>query len=108
LDKKIVIRIRHSEGLAIIPPVPLARHGQKSTGIRIINESWRDKSYVLTVEGKPGEDSMIDIFDKSRTARSVEGARVMTHDGDHLILAAPFAGDASQESYVRKEIIINT
>jgi glycogen debranching enzyme len=108
LDKKIEVRIRHTEGLAVIPPVPHVRHGQTSSGIRIINESWRDKSYILTVEGKAGEDSMIDIFDQSRTAKSVEGARVMDHDGDHLILAVPFAGKPSQESYVRKEIVIHT
>lgn len=108
LDKKIVIRIRHAEGLAVIPPVLHVRHGETSSGIRIINESWRGKSYVLTLEGKAGDDSMLDIFDHSRTARSVEDARVMAHDGNHLILAVPFAGDVPQGSYVRKEIVINT
>ena len=108
MDKKIVIRIRHAEGLAVIPPVLHVRHGETSSGIRIINESWRGKSYVLTLEGKAGDDAMLDIFDHSRTARSVEGARVMAHDGNHLILAVPFAGDVPQGSYVRKEIVINT
>jgi glycogen debranching enzyme len=108
MDKKVVIRIHHSGGLAALPPVHHVRQGQKSSGIRIINESWRDKSYVLTLEGKPGEDSLLDIFDQSRVARRVEGARVLAHDGDHLILAIPFAGDPTRESYVRKQIVIKT
>ncbi len=108
MDKTIMIRIRHVEGLAVIPPVAALRHGHTSRGIRVISESWRDKSYVLTLEGKPGEDSMLDIFDQARVARSVEGARVLAHDGDHLILAVPFEGGPSQDSYVRKDIVITT
>ncbi|MCX6135650.1 MAG: GH116 family glycosyl hydrolase [Ignavibacteriales bacterium] len=108
LGRKTVVRVEHKQGLALIPAVPHFQHGQKSKGVRVVNESWRNKSYVLTLEGKPGEDSIIEVLDRSRTARSVEGARVLAHDGDHLILAVPFEGDQSAGSYVRKDVVVNT
>ena len=83
-------------------------HGRQSGGIRVIDEQWRDYSYVLTLEGPIGDDVMVEVLDQSRYAASVEGARVMAHDGDHLILAVPFAGDQARGSYVRKELVIRT
>ena len=106
--KTTVVRVAHSGGLALIPPVPHSQHGQQSSGLRVLDESWRDNSYAVTLEGRIGDDSIIEILDQSRIAASIKGARVMARDGDHLILAVPFVGEKAQGSYVRKEIIVKT
>jgi hypothetical protein len=108
LNRKLAIRIRHTGGLAVIPPVPQLRLGDGSRGIRIINESWRKRSYTLIVEGRVGQEYLLDVLDHSQAVTIVEGAAVLARDGNHLILAAAFPGNGSKQEYVRKEIRLST
>ncbi|MDP2884965.1 MAG: amylo-alpha-1,6-glucosidase [Ignavibacteria bacterium] len=108
LNRKLAIRIRHTGGMAVIPPVPHLRLGEGSSGIRIINESWRVRSYTLIVEGKVGQEYLLDVLDHSLAVAIVEGAAVLARDGNHLILAVTFPGNGSKAEYVRKEIRLST
>ena len=94
--------------MAVIPPVPHLRLGEGSKGIRIINESWRQRSYTLIVEGSIGQEYLLDVLDHSRAVTIVEGAMVLAHDGNHLILAVTFPGNGSKDEYARKEIRLST
>ncbi|TSA24147.1 DUF4960 domain-containing protein [bacterium] len=105
---KRAIRIRHTGGIAVIPPVPHLRLGEGSRGIRIINESWRQRSYTLVVEGRVGQEYLLDVLDYSHAVTIVEGAMVLAHDGNHLILAVTFPGNGSKDAYVHKEIRLST
>ena len=107
LRHTLVIRIRHRGGLAIVPPIPHPRIGRPTDGIRVLDERWHEDTYCVLLEGPVGEDQIVEIFDSFQSATSVEGARVMAHDGNHLILAVSFAGAEPNGVFARKEIVVH-
>ena len=108
LQDEIVITINHTQGIALIPPVRHLQQDATSQGIRILNESWIDMSYVLRVEGQIGADYLLDIHDPSHRVTLVKGAEVLARDGDHLVLAVSFTGEKHGTEYSRKEIHLVT
>ena len=107
-DKRIKVRVVHNGGISVIPPVPNLRRGQESTGLRILDERWRANTYCLTVEGQKGREYLLDVKDYSSTIKRVEGAPVLSRDGDRLILVVQFKGNPDERAYERREIRIAT
>lgn len=104
----LTVEFHHSGGIAIVPPLPHFQLHGESRGLRIIDEHWRERSYRLTVEGKEGQEYLIDVFDFSCAVKAVEGAAVVSRDGAHLILSALFPGEQATGKYHRKQITLLT
>jgi hypothetical protein len=104
LDRRVDVRVNHDGGISVIPPIPHLRRGQESTGLRIVDEKWRGKTYYLTVEGQNGREYLLDVKDHSSTVKAIEGAPVLSQDGDHLILVVRFEGNSDERTYERREI----
>jgi glycogen debranching enzyme len=108
LRQKIAITINHTQGIALIPPVPHLQQESKSQGIRILNESWIDNAYVLNVEGKDGAEYLLDIHDPSHRVELVTGADVLARDAGRIVLAVTFPGEKNSTEYSTKEIRLQT
>jgi glycogen debranching enzyme len=107
LKTRLEVHFEHSEGVSVVPPHPHLVRGKESTGLRIVNEGWNHDAYVLTLDGKAGEEYLIDIFDPSGVVKHIDGAVGLARVGEVLTISARFA-ESSYNGYVRKEISLSS
>jgi hypothetical protein len=81
---------------------------QPSTGIRIIDESWDNRRYVLTVEGKCGVSYSIILIDPDSTISSVQNAEIRGNVNGRVSLRVIFNEKPGEEEYQRKTIVCTT
>jgi glycogen debranching enzyme len=94
----------HSGGIAVLPPTPILKSGQGSSGLRIVQESWDDGSYVLQVEGKAGGQYSLTLWDPDRVIHSAQGADIVRRSGEMLEVALLIDRDEGTGAYGRREV----
>jgi glycogen debranching enzyme len=108
LTTKTIVEVRHAGGIALVPPVPRPVPGQQSKGLRVINESWEQARYILTVEGKTGTSYPLTLIDPDRSIQSVDGGRLAERNEARVTVLVEFGNAARPDSYARKEVCFNT
>ncbi len=97
------VTMRTSGGIALVPPMPNLTVDEASRGIRVLEEQIREKEYVLSLEGKSGEEYRLQLFDQDRRVTAVEGATAEERRGSLLFFTV--GGEkGSGEGYVRREV----
>jgi len=104
LERSMEIRIPHRLGVALVVESPHLIKGQSSSGLRIVEESWRQKTYEVVLEGSNGQEYLTDIYDPSESVKGVEGGIALAREGSRLLVSVAFAGGSAAESYVRKSL----
>lgn len=103
-----IIEFVHSGGIALVPAHPSLTPGQQSKGLRVIDESWEQGNYGLTLEGKCGEMYSLSMFDPDSIIQSVEGGRVVKRAGDFVEMAVTFEPAEHHEVYSSKKVTFQT
>ena len=106
LRTKTVIEFVHSDGIAVIPPISSPPPGQRSKGIRVINEGWERAKYVLTLEGKSGESYSIGIFDPDASLRAVHGGHIEGRKENTANIIVTFEPSREPGGYTRKTVTL--
>jgi glycogen debranching enzyme len=88
-DEPTEIKVWHSGGISLVPPVEKPARGVTSRGIRIIDASWEDDTYTIEVEGAPARSYELEVVNHFGTPVTVEGAGYRK-DGDRLFLRLDF------------------
>jgi glycogen debranching enzyme len=107
IQSRLDIRVKHSLGISVVPPRLYFVRGGESRGLRIVEERWERSVYVLTLEGKAGEEYLLDLFDPSARVRAIAGGVPIVRENEHLTLSVVFSG-AANAGYVRRELRILT
>ncbi len=108
LDGSATVRIRHRLGVALVIDSPHLIKGQNSEGLRIVDESWKRKTYEVVLEGKEGREYLADIFDPSQSIKRIDGGIALTREESRLLVSIPFPGGVAVGRYVRKSLRLKT
>lgn len=100
----IEVSFRHSGGVAVLPPTPTLKRGQESSGLRIIEERWDERGYILEVEGKVGSSYSLFVFDPDISIQSALGAEMGSRSGEKLELSVTIDQEVGRRSYGRKKV----
>jgi hypothetical protein len=107
LKSHVQIRFRHSNGVSVVPPRPQFERGGESKGLRIVNESWKEGTYSVTLEGKAGTEYLLDVFDPSGTLSKFDGVVPLARDGEYLTISIAFPANQATR-YARREVRLST
>ncbi|MDZ7266624.1 MAG: GH116 family glycosyl hydrolase [candidate division KSB1 bacterium] len=80
------LAFHHDGGIGVMPPVSLPRVNEPSRGFRLLREEWACGILQLTVEGRPGREYELELFDPDHTIRNVENARIVARHGSMVVL----------------------
>lgn len=108
LSGKTTVQVHHSRGIGIIPPVPHPEPHQESSGLRLIDETWEDGKYFLTVEGRAGFEYSLEILDLDSMVKTVQNAEIKSRKDEKLTIAVRFDGTTNDKSYRKKTVIFVT
>lgn len=108
LSGKTTVRVHHSKGIGIVPPVPHPEPHQESTELRIIDEKIENGKYCLIVEGRAGFEYTLDVIDPDSVIRSVQNAEIKSRKDEKLTVALQFEGSAEEKTYLKKIITFAT
>ena len=97
------IIVKHSGGIALIPPFEMPARGETSQGIRIIDARWEDNTYTIEMEGAPAMAYELEMINHFGTPKTVEGA-TFREEGGKLFLRLEFP--ALNRTYMSKTVHI--
>jgi hypothetical protein len=97
------IIVKHSGGIALIPPFEMPARGETSQGIRIIEARWEDNTYTIEMEGAPAMAYELEMINHFGTPKTVEGA-TFREEGGKLFLRLEFP--ALNRTYMSKTVHI--
>ena len=103
MKSHLELRFKHCGGISVVPPRPHFIRGAESKGLRILEERWREDTYILTLDGKAGQEYLLDVFDPSERVKHIDGAVALVREGEFLTLSVVFPDNLSA-GYVRKEV----
>jgi glycogen debranching enzyme len=98
------VAFRHSGGVAVLPPIPILKKAQESSGLRTLEEKWTEREYILEVEGKAACRYSLLVFDYDQSIRSAQGAEMGRRSGEKLELLLTIDEDKGSGSYGRKKV----
>jgi glycogen debranching enzyme len=104
LDRSATVRIRHRLGIAMVPEHPLLAKGERSQGLRIIDERWKRGSYEILVEGRQDQEYLADMYDPCESISRIEGGIALAREGSRLLVSIRFHPEQSSEGYVKKQL----
>jgi hypothetical protein len=87
--------------------MPHLTKGSRSEGVRIIEEKWTSGCYRVTLEGRSGEEYLLDFFDPSHSVKRVEGAVALARVDGRLTVAVRLPEEEAA-SHVKREISLTT
>ncbi len=104
LENEISVTYHTKYGINVLPVVPSPKPGDKSTGMRIISDHLKGKTYTVTVEALQSTTHTFDIFVQDWKLAKVENAKVISNIGNLLKFEVSFP--FSDQKYVAKEVKI--
>ena len=106
MKSHLEVRFKHSNGVSVVPPKPQFVREGESKGLRIVEERRNFNAYVLTLEGRAGEEYLVDVFDPSGNVKHIDGAVALARDGEHLTVSVRFPGTIAT-GYARREVSLS-
>jgi hypothetical protein len=104
LDRSATVRIKHRLGIALVVDHPHLIKGERSEGLRLVDERWKQRSYNLVLEGRQGREYLTDVYDPSESIKGIEGGIALARDGARLLVSIQFPGGTGEDSYARKSV----
>ena len=108
LERSAKVRIRHQLGVALIVDSPRLVKGQSSTGLRVVDERWKRKTYEVVLEGRKGHEYLTDLYDPSGSVNGIEGGIALARKGSRVLVSISFAGESAEDAYVRGTLRFKT
>ena len=106
IKSHLEVLFKHSNGVSVVPPKPQFVRGGESKGLRIVEERWNHDAYLLTLDGKAGEEYLLDVLDPSGNVKHIHGAVALARDGEHLTLSVFFPANVAN-GYARREVSLS-
>lgn len=97
------IVIRHTGGMAALPPVIRPVPGQENSGVKVLSQKAQGGKLKIVVSGRPDTNYRIEVFSPEKIS-DPEGARIISRTG--MITAIELKTPVSDAVYVEKEIIL--
>ncbi|MCX6150917.1 MAG: GH116 family glycosyl hydrolase [Ignavibacteriales bacterium] len=106
IDKKAVVEVYHKGGIAVIPVVTNPIPGDSSRGFRIISSKIDGNDFVVSVEGKNGNQEVMQVYCPAKNIQSVENGEIAGEENGIYKIRINFVHPSGK--YVNKEIKIIT
>ncbi len=106
LNKKAVVEVYHSDGIAVLPVVTNPLPGDSAAGLRIISSEMRGNDYIVNIEGLNGKQEEIKVYCPGKNILSVENGEVAGVEGNIYKIKVNLVHPLNK--YVTKEIKIKT
>lgn len=104
LEKETCIEIHFKGGISVVPVIPNALPGQKTSAPKIINTELIDNQFSIFIEGKTKsgcEFILLSYFD----IESIDGADIVGIEKNKYLLKVKFEDAVSD--YIDKKVIVN-
>ena len=107
LERSVTVRFRHRLGIALVVEHPHFIKGERSEGLRIVDERWKRRTYELVLEGRQDREYLADVYDPSESIKRIEGGIALAREGTRLLVSIRFPEGAG-DSYTRSTLRFTT
>ncbi|MFC2085171.1 amylo-alpha-1,6-glucosidase [Bacteroidota bacterium] len=104
ISKENVLRIKHKNGISILPIISDPKPGYASNGLRIINSQLIEDLYFIELESQSGRTEVINIYSIKDITNSISNGKVLNKMGNIYSVEVQFA--QSENKYSREQLII--
>ncbi len=105
LKKETKVKIKHHNGIGMIPNISTPKPGDVSHGYRVVSTRLKGKTYIVDLEGIAGSTGVfaLKIFDQS--IKSINGALIENINNEGIVtIKVPF--EKSTTKFVKKRVSI--
>ena len=104
LTEETEVVIRHSGGVAMVPPISLEVPGESSAALRVLQERWTDEGYEIDLEGIGGKSYTVSIYDPDSEMTDAVGATVERREDPMTQVSVSFGAGGGKGMYVNKTV----
>jgi hypothetical protein len=104
LDSNAIVEISWEGGITALPVVSHPQPGEKSEGMRIINTSYSEGEYSVTVEGLQAGQYELKVWAADPGKYKVKGAEITGITGNIITLSIGLP--ESETKYAAKNIVL--
>jgi len=105
LSNNVVLKIRHKQGIGVLPHIPEPMPEDSSRGFKIIRERLNNSRYSLLLQGKSGDEFMVELMTFGQKISELIGAEIVnvTPDNEKVSIRVKFP--AGVQEFSEREII---
>jgi len=104
LDSAVTVEIYWEGGITALPVISHPRPGDKSEGLRIINTTYSNEEYSITVEGLQSKQYELKVWAADPDKYQADGAKITSVDG-YLITLSVILPDPGTKYAVKKVVL---